>query len=101
MTLPSFNAEQSLYQSSRHYRASALASAVGGIRPSDYLPPGSYLNSCYGCSFDCKTDTLTCTCDDYSGNPTPTSVYRVNELCSPYDSDIYNLDGGLFCNSSF
>ena len=50
MTLPSFNAEQSLYRTGRHYRASALASAAGGVRPSDYLPVGSYLNSCVACT---------------------------------------------------
>ena len=35
MTFPSFTAEQSLYCSGRHYRASALASTAGGVRPSD------------------------------------------------------------------
>ena len=54
MTLPGFNAEQSLYRSGRHYRSSALAPAVGGIRPSwDWpLPPGSYQQSCYDCNYD-------------------------------------------------
>jgi hypothetical protein len=47
MMLPSFTAEQSLYRISRHYRSSALASIVGGIRPSDGLPNGTYLQSCF------------------------------------------------------
>ena len=62
MTLPSFTAEQSLYRSSAHYRASALASAVGGIRPSDVLPYGSYQNSCLDCCFN--GSDLYCWCYD-------------------------------------
>jgi len=37
MTFPSFTAERSLYRSSRHYRASALPSLVGGVRQDTYL----------------------------------------------------------------
>ena len=93
MTLPSFNAEQSLYRSSRHYRASALASAVGGIRPSDDLPHGSYQNSCYDCGYD--GSTLTCNCYDDCGNSVCTPLYSVPDNC--VGCDIYNSNGNLGC----
>ena len=69
MTLPSFNAEQSLYRSSRHYRASALASAVGRIRPSNapVPPPGSYQRTCFDISYEPDGTTLCATCYDEHG----------------------------------
>jgi len=94
MTLPSFNAEQSLYRSSRHYRASALASAAGSVRPSD-LPPGSYQQSC-----SCWSDgtCLQCFCEDGSGR----GCFKYAAL-SPISScqgfDIYNHYGYLECDA--
>jgi len=43
MTIPSFNAEQSLYRSSRHYRASTTAGNTSGIAPSQFgaMPTGT------------------------------------------------------------
>ena len=43
MTLPSFNAEQSLYRSSRHYRSSTPAGNTSGIAPSEFggMPTGT------------------------------------------------------------
>ena len=78
MALPNFTAEQSLYRSSRHYRASALASVVGGVYPSDDgLPDGSYVQSCPSCTrlpgflgYD-----LECSCYDESGNLQDTYLF--------------------------
>jgi hypothetical protein len=43
MTLPSFNAEQSLYRCSRHYRSSTPAGNTSGIAPSEFggMPTGT------------------------------------------------------------
>ena len=43
MTLPSFNAEQSLYRSCRHYRSSTPAGNTSGIAPSEFggMPTGT------------------------------------------------------------
>jgi len=43
MTLPSFNAEQSLYRGSRHYRSSTPAGNTSGISPSEFggMPTGT------------------------------------------------------------
>ena len=94
MTLPSFNAEQSLYRSRAHYRASALASAVGGIRPSDIPPPGSYQNSCLFWYLDPNTGNLCGRCLDQCGG-------FVDGPCIPADcaSDIANCNGYLTCGS--
>jgi hypothetical protein len=104
MTLPSFNAEQSLYRSSRHYRASALASAVGGIRPSDLCgncPGGSYQQTCFDC---CSNGTdLTCRCLDEGGVPRRTSLLENGASITDCHEnepgcDIFNADGELGCN---
>ena len=95
MTLPSFNAEQSLYRSSRHYRSSALASAVGGIRPSDDLPDGSYQNSCYDCGYD--GSTLRCYCYNECGNSVNTIMTYVTDCVG---CDILNDNGVLRCCAS-
>jgi len=94
MTLPSFNAEQSLYRSSGHYRSSAVASAVGGIRPSDALPPGSYQRSCGGCysnGYD-----LWCFCDTGGecGDYRHTGLAPISGC---QGRDISNNDGNLTC----
>jgi len=83
MTLPSFNAEQSLYQSTRHYRSAALASVVGRIRPSAFRPPGSYKDSCSQCNYDGpqETDTLTCYCTDECGQPIYSELGYVSWDC--------------------
>ena len=95
MTLPSFNAEQSLYRSSRHYRASALASAVGGIRPSDVPPHGSYQQSCYRCMYyGYPFDVLSCACNDVNGCGRFASILP-ETLCGA--TDIYNNNGRLGC----
>jgi hypothetical protein len=95
MTLPSFNAEQSLYRSSRHYRSSALASAVGGIRPSDIPPKGSYQDTCSACCYSSEDDILVCfECDDVSGVPQIAEpLFNVSEC----DSDIANCNATLTC----
>ena len=102
MTLPSFTAERSLYRSGRQYRSSALASAVGGIRPSANLPPGSYQQSCFNCDYswrlDFFADVLTCSCYDEYGDA------WTNNFIFPYDcvnqgSDIANCNGELTCGS--
>ena len=91
MALPSFTAEQSLYRSSRHYRASALASIVGGVRPSDGQPGGSYLQSCFNCSYDGWN--LTCFCYDEFGG------YSESRLSGAPNcqGDINNNNGVLNC----
>ena len=88
MALPSFTAEQSLYRSSRHYRASALASIVGGVRPSDGQPGGTYLQSCSSCSYN--GETLTCNCLDESGGSRQASLDVSNCV-----GDIGNNNGPL------
>ena len=95
MTLPSFSAEQSLYPSSRHYRASALAGAVGAIRPSDALPPGSHQNSCdlTNCSYD--GDILSCLCTDLCRN----QIYSELAPVSNCKKNINNCNGLLNCGS--
>jgi hypothetical protein len=93
MTLPSFTAEQSLYRSSRHYRSSALASVAAGIRPSDNLPPGTYQQSCFQCSYD--GDALQCYCYDEFGGYSWSRLHPI-----PYCSgDISNTNGVLGCTS--
>ena len=97
MTLPSFNAEQSLYRSSRHYRASALASVVGGIRPSDdcgMCPDGSYKQTCFDCCFN--GSDLYCNCHDENGYPVVTRLYETIDFCE-HQPDIYNNNGQLSC----
>ena len=91
MTLPSFTAEQSLYRSSRHYRSSAMASIVGGIRPSDALPSGSYQQSCFNCSYD--GDALACFCYDVFGGYSWSRLHGIPH-CS---GDIYNNNSVLGC----
>ena len=92
MTFPHFTAEQSLYCSGRHYRASALASTAGGVRPSDYQPNGSYLQSCYNCTY--YLGFLSCSCYDGSGNVQQTYLPYTN-YCA---GDIYNSNGVLGCH---
>ena len=97
MALPSFTAEQSLYRSSRHYRASALASIVGGVRPSDgSLPDGSYLQSCPSCTLlpGFLSADLECSCYDESGNLQDTYLFAA-PFCL---GDIYNTNGVLGCD---
>jgi len=91
MALPSFTAEQSLYRSSRHYRASALASIVGGVRPSDGQPGGTYLQSCSSCSYN--GETLTCNCLDESGGSRQATLSGVTNCIG----DIGNNNGHLNC----
>ena len=99
MTFPSFTAEQSLYCSGRHYRASALASPAGGVRPSDVQPPGSYLQSCPSCTYTPSFfgfDSLECLCYDESGNLQQTTLFGTT-FCQ---GDIYNTNGILVCDLS-
>jgi len=91
MALPNFTAERSLYRSSRHYRSSALASIVGGVRPSDGQPDGSYLQSCSNCSYD--GNILTCSCLDESGNSRQATLSSVPNCIG----DIGNNNGYLNC----
>jgi len=93
MALPSFTAEQSLYRSSRHYRASALASIVGGVRPSDGQPGGTYLQSCSSCSYN--GETLTCNCLDESGGSRQASLDVSNCV-----GDIGNNNSHLNCSTN-
>ena len=110
MTLPSFNAEQSLYRSSRHYRSSTLASTVAGIRPSapltipqqvqqgslGYVPPGNYQSSCitYDTNY-CTYDgfTLFCNCLDECGNEHLSGFINVPDCAD----DVNNCNGWLTC----
>ena len=94
---PSFTAERSLYRSSRHYRASALPSLVGGVRPSDgSLPDGSYLQSCPSCTLlpGFLSADLECSCYDESGNLQDTYLFAA-PFCL---GDIYNTNGVLGCD---
>jgi hypothetical protein len=97
MTLPSFNAELSLYPSSAHYRASALASVVGGIRPSDDPPEGSYQQSCFNCTYDGVV--LTCDCRDCFGGAHIGTSLPDAFSCAGNGYDIANCSGGLTCGS--
>jgi hypothetical protein len=97
MTLPSFNAEQSLYRSSRHYRSSAFASVVRGIRPSDDLPWGSYQDSCFNCTYnEYHDDNLICACYSEDGCVDLSVLLGISSTCKGCD-DIYNTDGNLGC----
>jgi hypothetical protein len=96
MALPSFTADQSLYRSSRHYRSSSPARIIGGVRPSDYLPSGSYLQSCANCTYTpgfFGFDDLSCSCLDESGNAQQTDL-QFTIYCQ---GDIYNNNGVLGC----
>ena len=101
MKLPSFNAEQSLYRSRAHYRASALAGAVSGIRPSDNLPPGSYRQSCSDCNyayrFDISSFVLTCWCLDENGDAWLSQFNYPYQLCTDWGNDLANCEGNLTC----
>jgi hypothetical protein len=96
MTLPSFTAEQSFYRSPRHYRSSAPAGSIGGIRPSDALPGGSYQQSCFDCSYDGWN--LACFCYDEFGGY---SWSRLQGALYCGNGDIYNTNGVLGCNTDF
>ena len=99
MALPNFTAEQSLYGSSRYYRRPALASAVGGVRPSYGQPGGSYLQSCPSCTYTPSFfgfDSLECLCYDESGNLQQTTLFGTT-FCQ---GDIYNTNGILVCDLS-
>ena len=98
MTLPSFNAEQSLYRSSRHYRASALASAVGRIRPSNapVPPPGSYQRTCFDISYEPDGTTLCAICCDEHGFISGSCLDGAF-WCHDDGYDIVNCDGTLEC----
>jgi len=91
MALPSFSAERSLYRSSRHYRSSSLAGVVGGVRPSDVPPGGTYQQSCFNCSYDGWT--LECFCYDVFGGYSQSRLHGAPH-CS---GDIYNTNGVLGC----
>jgi hypothetical protein len=95
MALPSFNAEQSLYRSCRHYRSSTFASVVGGIRPSDNLPPGSYQRSCY----DCYSDgyNLSCFCATGGGSCGAYNYAGLGPISGCRGRDIVNRYGTLTC----
>ena len=102
MTLPSFNAEQSLYWSSRHYRASALVSAIGGIRPSlDPTQGGlSFAQTCAGCHYYKDIDTLVCDgCADACGGIVVQPQPQLPEAgaCTDNGNDIANCNGRLTC----
>ena len=110
MTLPSFNAEQSLYRTSRHYRSSAIASAVGGIRPSSDPTQGnySYQQTCFECSYTSDPDLLVCTgCFDACGGVRDAGVGGFGlgpnlpnaGACADSGSDIANCNGYLTCGS--
>ena len=94
MTLPSFNEEQSLYRSSRHYRALALTGAVGGIRLSQVPPGGTYQQSCLFWYLDPNTGNLCGRCLDQCGG-------FVDGPCISPDcsGDIANCNGQLTCGS--
>jgi hypothetical protein len=68
-----------------------LAGVVGGVRPSDGLPGGSYQQSCFNCSDDGWN--LTCSCLDESGNSRQTTLPGV-VFCG---GDISNNNGSLNC----
>lgn len=91
MPLPSFTAEQSLYRSHQHYSSSAPASSIGGIRPSDALPPGTYQQSCFNCSYD--GDALACFCYDVFGGYSWSRLHGVPHCFG----DIYNTNSVLGC----
>ena len=97
MTILSFTAEQSLYQSGRHYRSSLLAASARGVTISQCgngsLPNGSYLQSCVGCT--CNNDSLFCYCYDFNGNIQGTTALAPVSNCV---GDIYNYNGNLGCS---
>ena len=102
MKLPSLTAEQSLYRSSRHYRSSAHQKIIDGVRPSDYLPPGTYQQSCFNCAYNAIPvfggiyDDLSCSCYDESGNVQQTDL-QFTTYCQ---GDIYNTNGALGCDQA-
>jgi hypothetical protein len=96
MTLPSFTADQSLYRSTRHYRSSARGEGVHGITTAQcgngFLPSGSYLLSCVGCT--CNDDYLSCYCyDGLTGIPMFTDLSFVSTCLG----DVWNANGNLVC----
>ena len=106
MTLPSFNAEQSLHRSSAHYRAWALASAVGGIRPSSDPTQGSYSyqQTCNGCGYTSDPDLLVCeSCFEACGGLRSSGAFGLGPsllgagACADSGSDIANCNGYLTC----
>ena len=65
MTFPSCTADQSVYRNTRHNRSSPVM-RISGIIISQcsngFLPNGSYLRSCVGCT--CNDHELSCYCYD-------------------------------------
>jgi hypothetical protein len=97
MTLPSFTANQSVYRNTWHYRSSPRAQSVRGITPSQlqFVPYGTYLYSCYGCTYG-QDDTLFCGCLDLNRNLVGTSL----PFASYCVGDISNSNGQLYCQYS-
>ena len=72
----------------RHWRG-----VVGGVRSSDDgVPDGSYLQSCYDCTY--SLGYLSFSCYDESGNVQQTYLPFTN-YCA---GDIYNNNGVLGCD---
>jgi hypothetical protein len=91
MTLAHFTAEQSVYRSSRHYRATALTALASGVRPSYVLPGGTYQQSCFNCTYDGAA--LTCFCyNEFGGYDQTTLLYPRTCLV-----DVVNNNGVLGC----
>ena len=109
MTLPSFNAEKSLYRTGWHYRSSPLASPIGGIRPSSDPTQGnySYQQTCYECSYTSDPDLLVCAgCFDACGGTRTADVaFGIGPsllnagACADSGRDIANCNGYLTCGS--
>jgi len=95
MSLPTLNAEASLYTSRVTYRSSPARNLFAGAVTPSSVPTGSYLNSCLYCNEQCDGDGcfLFCSCYDENGNSQPTAIDVFD--CVGYD--IANCNGQLRC----
>lgn len=102
MMLPPITAEDSLYESSGHYRSSRPTSGINGVVPSQG-PAGTYQATCMNCTYNFWAwDQLCCQCKDVHGNYhhtcTTGAYYWMSQTCEIFGAgcpDIANCNGTL------
>jgi hypothetical protein len=95
MHLPKLSAEASLHRSSASYAGTGAKCSSESIilsqDPDQQYFPGTYEQSCYGCSF-AGDYLMSCWCYDYTGTPQYSTINLF--WCR---SDIANCNGQLTC----
>lgn len=95
MTMPILTADVAVYRTSLRYHYNPRPPKDGAIILSQSQPNGTYLQSCFNCSFDefIEGGNLSCQCYDFNGNAQVSSINP--DLCG--SRDIANCNGNLMC----